>query len=337
MRTVLAIEAAGPLTTIQDAGRFGHLRHGVTRSGPIDRAGFAAVHAALGNPPGGAVVELSHGGIALRCLEGEAVFGLAGGDFAAQVDGARLGSWTTGVLRPGSRLVIRDGSAGNWASLGFAGRIDCRHWLGSAATLALAGLGGGRLAAGDALVIDAAPVGDAAPRPLAPPPAADGPIRVVIGPQAEWFALEALAALLGEPFQAAPAFDRMGMVLDGPALVPLSVTMLSAPLLRGAIQVNGAGTPTILLADHQTTAGYPRIATVISADLDRVAQLRPGTPLRFAAVTVEAAIAAARSAAAAQAGWLRQLAAGQGSLADRLAGANLIDGVVDALGGNLPG
>jgi allophanate hydrolase len=114
--------------------------------------------------------------------------------------------------------------------------------------------------------------------------------------------------------------------------------MLSAPSLRGAIQVNGAGTPTVLLADHQTTAGYPRIATVISADLDRAAQLRPGTPLRFVAVTVAEAIAAARSAAAAQAGWLRQVAAGRllvgpDSLADRLAGANLIDGVIDALGG----
>lgn len=329
-RAVLAIDAAGPLTTIQDAGRFGHLRHGVTRSGPIYTAGFAAAHAALGNPAGGAVVELSHGGIALRCLEGEAAFALAGGDFTAIVDGVRLGSWTTGVLRAGSRLLVRDGGESTWACLAFAGSIDCNRWLGSAATLALAGLGGGRLAAGGTLVIDAAPVGDAAARPLAPPPADTGPIRVVIGPQADYFSAGSLDALLAAPFQVAPAFDRMGMVLDGPALVPLSVTMLSTPLLRGAIQVNGAGTPTILLADHQTTAGYPRIATVISADLDRVAQLRPGTPLRFVAVTVDAAIAAARQAATARAAWLARLAAGQGSLAERLAAANLIDGVVSA-------
>ncbi|MBC7519527.1 MAG: biotin-dependent carboxyltransferase family protein [Sandarakinorhabdus sp.] len=335
MRTILAIDAAGPLTTIQDAGRFGHLRHGVTRSGPIDRMAFAAVHAALGNPPGGAVVELSHGGIALRCVEGTTAFALAGGDFTAQLDGVRLGSWTTGVLHAGSRLVVRDGPGSNWACLGFVGTIDCNRWLGSAATLALAGLGGGRLASGDRLAIEAGASG-VATRSLPLPPAAAGPIRVVIGPQAHFFAPEALAALFAETFHAAPAFDRMGMVLDGPALLPLSVTMLSAPLVRGAIQVNGAGTPTILLADHQTTAGYPRIATVISADLDRAAQLRPGSPLRFAAVTVDEAIAAARSAAAAQADWLRHLMAGQGSLADRLAGANLIDGVIDALTGHRP-
>jgi len=82
VRCVLLVEQAGPLTTLQDAGRFGHLRHGVTWSGPIDRAAFAGAHAALGNE-GGTAVELSHGGIALRCVEGEAGFALAGGDFAA--------------------------------------------------------------------------------------------------------------------------------------------------------------------------------------------------------------------------------------------------------------
>jgi allophanate hydrolase len=220
--------------------------------------------------------------------------------------------------------------------LGFAGAIECPKWLGSAATLALVGLGGGRLVAGDRLVIAARRVGEARlpgeARPLPPPPAARGPIRVVMGPQADFFPAEAQEALLDQEFSIAPAFDRMGIVLAGPALVPSAVTMLSAPLLRGAVQVNGAGTATILLADHQTTAGYPRIATVIGADLDRLAQLRPGTKLRFAAVTVEAAVAAARAAAKAQATWLAAVAAGQGSLADRLASANLIDGVVDAQG-----
>ena len=328
-RAVLIVEQAGPLTTIQDAGRPGHMRHGVTASGPVDRPGFAAAHAALGNEPGGAAVELSHGGITLRCIEGEVGFALAGGDFAARVDADSLGSWTTGILRPGSRLTIRDGMHGNWATLAFAGSIDCRRWLGSAATLALAGLGGGRLVAGDTITIDADPVGENASWHYPEPPAETGPVRIVLGPQQQFFAAESIEALLSQPFAAAPAFDRMGMVLDGPSLPPLSVTMLSAPLLRGAIQVNGVGAATILLADHQTTAGYPRIATVISADIDRAAQHRPGETLRFAAVDVAEAIAIARRKAAASAGYLRLLAAGQGSLAERLFSANLIDGVVD--------
>lgn len=327
---VLAVEAAGPLTTIQDAGRFGQLRYGVTRSGPIETLGFAAAHAALGNAPGGATVELSHGGITLRCLEGETGFALAGGDFSARVDGALVGSWTSGVLRAGMRLVVRDGRIGNWATLAFGGAIDCPRWLGSAATLALAGLGGGRLVAGDRLVVEAVPPGEA--RALPVPAALAGPIRVVTGPQTQFFADDAVATLLSQPFVAGAAFDRMGLVLEGPALVPLSLGMLSAPLVRGAVQVNGTGTATILLADHQTTAGYPRIATVISADLDRAAQHRPGEAMRFEAVSVEEAIALARAAAADRAAYLAGLVAGRGSLAGRLLAANLIDGVVDARG-----
>lgn len=328
-RAVLKVEQAGPLTTIQDAGRMGHLRYGVTRSGPIDRIGFAAAHAVLGNMPGGAAIELSHGGMAMRCVEGAVGFALAGGDFAATVDGLPLGDWTTGVLRAGSRLVIRDGMVGNWATLAFAGRIDCPRWLGSAATLALAGLGGGRLCPGDIVVVDDA-VGDGEPRAFGAPVAVSGPLRVVAGPQAGWFAEDAMATLCAAAFAATAAFDRMGMVIAGPPLLPRSLSMLSAPLLRGAIQINGAGAATILLADHQTTAGYPRLATVIGVDLDRAAQARPGEVLRFEAIEVAAAIGLARAAAVAERNYLAGLVAVAGSLGERLLGANLIDGVVDA-------
>lgn len=330
-RALLRIEHAGPLTTIQDAGRFGHLRHGVTWSGPVESLGFAAAHAALGNAPGGAAIELSHGGIALRCLEGPVRFALAGGDFSASLDGHTLGSWITGVLNPGARLVIRDGAGSNWATLAFAGAIDAPRWLGSAATLALAGLGGGRLAAGDTVTIDPAPVADASSRAIVPPPTDTGPIRIVPGPQREFFSAETLALLTSGTFTAAPAFDRMGMVLDGPPLPPLSLTMLSTPVIRGGIQINGAGTATVLLADHQTTAGYPRIATVISADLPRLAQLRPGTPLRFVALSATEAVGIARQAAVERAAWLANVGDTR-SLLDRLLGLNLVDGVISAEG-----
>lgn len=325
--TRLTVEQAGPLTTIQDAGRFGHLRYGVTWSGPVEPLGFAAAQAALRTH--GPAIELSQGGITLRCTEGSVAFALAGGDFAAILDGQKLGCWTTGVLTPGARLVVRDGTFGNWATLAFAGRIECPTWLGSAATLALAGFGGGRLVAGDTLHIDADPATDAAPRAIAPLPAEAGPIRVVLGPQTDFFAPETIAALLSEPFTAAPAFDRMGMVLAGPPLPPLSVTMLSSPVIRGAIQVNGAGDATILLADHQTTAGYPRIATVISTDLPRTTQLRPGQTLRFEAVEAVEAVALARQAAVHRAAWLATLGDAT-SLLDRLLASNLISGIVDA-------
>jgi allophanate hydrolase len=325
MKAVVLVEAAGPLTTLQDGGRFGHLRHGVTHSGPIDRAGFAAAQAMLGNPAGAAAVEVSHGGVVLRCVEGEVAFALAGGDFAATLDGVVIGGWNGGVLRPGSRLVVRDGGASNWATLAFGGEIQGRRWLGSSATLALAGLGGGRLLAGDHVEIAVRPGVEV--RPIVPPPLGDGPVRVVMGPQDDSFSDEVIAAFLGEGFAIGAAFDRMGVVLTGPPLVPTSVSMLSAPVLRGNCQVNGDGAVTILLADHQTTGGYPRIASVISADLDRVAQLRGGSALRFVAVSVAEAVAAARAAAERQAGWMVPT-----RFEERLAGANLIDGAVDAQG-----
>lgn len=328
---VLRIEQAGPLTSLQDAGRRGHLRHGVTWSGPVEPLGFAAAHAALANPPGGTAIELSHGGIALRCLEGSVRFALAGGDFRASIDGQMLDGWRTGVLSPGARLVVRDGPASNWATLAFAGTIEAPRWLDSTATLALAGLGGGRLAAQDRLVIDTGPVTDSSSRSLAPASLVPGPIRIVPGPQLEFFTAETLALLTAADFSVTPAFDRMGMVLEGPPLLPLSLTMLSSPVIRGGIQINGAGTATVLLADHQTTAGYPRIGTVISADLPRFAQTRPGTPLCFAAVTAAEAVQIARQAAMETSRWLDQVGDTR-SLLDRLMGSNLVDGVVSARG-----
>jgi allophanate hydrolase len=325
----LSVEQAGPLTTVQDAGRFGHLRHGVTWSGPVEPLGFVAAHAALGNPSGTPAIELSHGGITLRCLDGPIRFALAGGDFTASIDGQPLGGWTSSVIQPGQKLVIRDGPASNWATLAFAGALAAPRWLGSAATLALAGLGGGRIEAGMTLAIDSAPFIDSASRGIMPPPAATGPIRIVPGPQSQFFAAETQALLVDADFSAAPAFDRMGLVLEGPPLPPLDLTMLSTPVIRGGIQVNGAGTATVLLADHQTTAGYPRLATVISADLPRFAQTRPGTPLRFAAVTAARAVQIARQMAIETSRWHGQVGDTR-SLVDRLLDSNLVDGVVRA-------
>lgn len=327
----LMVEQAGPLTTVQDAGRFGHLRHGVTWSGPVEPLGFAAAHAALGNPPGATAIELSHGGIALACREGAVRFALAGGDFTASLDGRSLGGWTTGVLGAGARLVIRDSGHANWATLAFAGSLDTPRWLGSAATLALAGLGGGRIKAGVTLAIDAAAIADGSARAIPLPPGDSGAIRIVPGPQSRFFAPEVEALLTSAEFTAGAAFDRMGLVLAGPPLPPLDLTMLSTPVVRGGIQVNGAGTATVLLADHQTTAGYPRLATVISADLPRLAQARAGTPLRFVAVTAADAVAIARTVEVDRRAWLAQVA-DRRSLADRLMGSNLVDGVVSAEG-----
>lgn len=325
----LRVEAAGPLTTIQDGGRPGFLRFGVARSGPIDRLAFAAAQVALGQPAGATAIELAPGGIALRCIEGSIACAVTGGAFAALLNGKAIGSWVMTALGPGDLLTVRDGPTGNWGYVAFAGDLQAAQWLGSTATHAPAGLGGGVVKAGATLIVENARAGGAM-RTLATPAARTGPFRIVLGPQERYFTAAALAALTAEAFATTAMFDRMGMVLAGPSLVPTALDMLSEPLVRGAVQLNGKGVATVLLADHQTTGGYPRIATVIGADVDRLAQCRAGDPIRFAAVDPMAAVAAARARDVADRAYLAGLGQG-GTLTERLQSANLIDGVIDAV------
>jgi allophanate hydrolase len=325
----LIVEQAGPLVTVQDGGRRGLMRFGVPHSGPVDRLAFAAAHAALGTPPSAPAIELSLGGLTIRCQAGQVAFALTGGDFSAELNGATLGSWTTGLLTPGTRLRIRPGAQGSWAYLAFAGRLEARTWLGSAATHALAGLGGGALHAGQELVVE--PEGrHSAKGPITMPPARSGPARIVIGPQDRFFTPEALVLLTNAEYRATARLDRMGLQLDGPALIPTALDMVSEPAVRGALQVNGTGGLSLLLADHQTTGGYPKIAILLGPDADRAAQLRPGAPLRFAALTPAQATEAARHEHEAAAAYLAGLAGSREPLEVRLSRLNLVDGVVAA-------
>ncbi|MBX9884712.1 MAG: biotin-dependent carboxyltransferase family protein [Novosphingobium sp.] len=280
--------------------------------------------------PDGWAFELSHGGCIAVCDEGEIGFALCGGGFLADIDGDEAAGWRQGTLRAGQRLRVRAGP-GNWAYLAFAGEHAAPRWLGSSATHAASGLGGGVVTAASAFEF-------AAPRLLqavthAPPRAAQPPDRfaVVLGPQDRHFPAEAVARLTHAPFSATARFDRMGRVLGGPPLVPASIAMPSEPALRGCLQADGAGSLTVLLADHQTTSGYPKIACLIGADIDRLAQMPSGQPFRFERVSADEARSRTRAAAAANAAWLRALAQ-PGRLDERLWSSNLVDGVFDANG-----
>jgi biotin-dependent carboxylase-like uncharacterized protein len=322
----LRVEQAGPLTTVQDGGRRGWLRFGVPASGPVDRLASSAANAAAGNAAGAPAIELSHGGLSVSCVEGRVAFALTGGDFGGALDEQPARAWISDVLEPGSRLLIRPGMAGNWGYLALAGRLQTPTWLGSAATHALAGLGGGRLTAGDLVtVLDANADAAAGPLPL-PPQRTAGRMRLVLGPHDRFFETSSLVALVSDPFAASGARDRMGMVLDGPRLLPKAVDMISEPLVRGALQVDGDGVATVLLADHQTTGGYPRIATLLGHDADAVAQLRPGAPFRFQAVEPAAAVEISRAWTLEVGAYLRTVRH-RASLGERLLQENLISGV----------
>jgi 5-oxoprolinase (ATP-hydrolysing) subunit C len=178
----------------------------------------------------------------------------------------------------------------------FDQEIDVTPLLGSRATNSTVGLGGfkGRaLAAGDRLTLLSISA-DVQLGSADPQPPDDGPIRIIWGIHADLFRPPVRDAFLAEPFRISPRLDRMGVRLDDPAGVFAGseiLSLVSDAIVPGDIQILGDGTPIVLMRDHQPTGGYPRIATVVSADLDRFAQLRPGTTVSFAAVSLTHAAA----------------------------------------------
>lgn len=309
-RAVLEVLQTGPHVSVQDGGRFGLMRYGVPASGPMDRKALMIANAALGNPVGQAGIEVSPGGLTLLCREGPVTLAVAGGGFIVSRNDHRLGSWTRLTLAAGDRLTLRPGPWGSWCCIAVAGRISSRTWLKSASTHTLSGLGGGRLAAGDRLeVTDVRAAAEGAiPCPVWARPRHR--LSVVLGPQDHLFAAETLETLVTRRFALTAAFDRMGLRLSGPSLAPQSALGIpSQGVVRGAIQVAGDGVPTILMADHQTTGGYPKIATLVSDDTDALAQLRPGDVVAFRPVTPAQAVATARTRAMTLAAYLHRLRA----------------------------
>ena len=325
-----SVSFAGPLVTVQDAGRPGNMRYGVSASGPMDRLAYDAANAALGNPPGSTAIEISLGGLMLQCKEGAITLAITGGDFVVEHGAQKTGPWTVLTISKGERLAIRAGKAESWAYLAFAGSVGSKDWLGSQATHSTSGFGGGALQAGQSLVIsDAAIRDDRLGEIVQPDFTPEGPIRVVTGPQDHHFSEGAVERLFSDAYQVTDAYDRMGMRLNGPFLeLDGALSIPSEPIVRGSIQVSGDGVPTVLLADHQTTGGYPKIATVISYDTDRLAQFRAGQSLRFTSISSQQAVDDVRTFMTQKIQYLEQISVPRGSLAQRLMRENLIHGCV---------
>ncbi|MEO9337652.1 biotin-dependent carboxyltransferase family protein [Mesorhizobium sp. SB112] len=294
---VLAVSFTGPHVAVQDAGRPGYMRFGVPASGPMDRLSYLAANAALGNLGNQPAIEISMGGLALECVSGAVTFAVAGGGFIVEHAGESVGSWVVKTLRAGERLTIRPGHWGSWTYLAFAGDLITDRWLDSASTHALSGFGGGRLKQGQHLTVtDARSETDRVgtiPCPVTARPRAA--INVVLGPQDRFFSRETIEAFLATPYRLTDSYDRMGVRLHGPALSPSApLDMPSEPVMKGSVQVAGDGVPTLLLADHQTTGGYPKIATVLDSDLDALVQHRPRDLIVFREVMPAQAIERAR-------------------------------------------
>ena len=284
----------GPQTTVQDAGRTGHMRYGIPPSGPVDRASFVLANRLVGNPDGAAGLEFTLVGPRLRA-EAPCSIAVTGADAPVTLNDAPAPGWTTLALAAGDVLRIGAARAGVRGYVAVAGGLDVPPVLGSRATYLRGRMGGvhGRALARD----DRLPLGRAsAARRRAVPEAArprwggDTVLRVVLGPQADRFTEAGVATFLASAYEVLPQSDRMGVRLSGPRIAHhRGHDIISDGIALGAVQVPGDGLPIVLLVDRQSTGGYTKIATVCSFDIARVGQAKPGQQLRFTAVDVAAA------------------------------------------------
>ena len=342
MSARLLIRSAGALATIQDRGRPGWRRCGVPCAGVLDVAWMRLANALVGNAEGQALIEFFIAGPTLQALDGPVRLACAGDmPLTLQRGGERqrLDCWRSITLHPGDELHVGAPRRGRVGCVAVAG-LQLAPVLGSASTYARAGLGGvaGRaLVAGDCLNVAAAD-GARPERVLRTPPHdADAPIRIVPGPQDDHFDAAALTVLLASAYRVSRDADRMGLRLEGPALqhrADKGADIVSDAVLPGSIQVPGNGQPIVLLADGQTMGGYPKIATVVSADLGRLARAAVGTALRFQALSVAEAETLARQRDAeirARIAAIEALILVDGVDLDALAHHNLISAMIDAL------
>jgi biotin-dependent carboxylase-like uncharacterized protein len=285
--------APGPYVTIQDQGRRGWRRFGIAVAGAMDLDSLALANALVANPPYAAALEFAHVGGTWEIATKACRIAITGGSFEVWADGVALAPWRSHTLRYGQRLVIGGARDAVWGYLAIAGSFDIMPRLGSSAThirSALGGINGCRLREGDALPLRAARLFVGAERQVAPPSRPPGPLRLVLGPQQEFFTPETVEAFLASTYRVTHRGDRMGMWLEGPKIAHArGYNVLSDGLVPGCVQVPGAGQPVVLLMDCQTVGGYPKLGTIITADLPRFAQIRPGGEVTFTAIDIEAA------------------------------------------------
>jgi antagonist of KipI len=297
---VIEVIDRGRWTTIQDRGRPGLERFGIPPGGAADWFAASVANELVGNEPDAAMIECTATGPTLR-FDVDAVAAITGGRVAS------IGDWQAVRVARGSTLAIGTIAPGLRTYIAVRGGIDVPVVLGSRSFCQLGSFGGGfgrPLAAGDRLRIGQTvghePLIESWPLSHRLPVQGPWEVHVIAGPQIDAFTGDALERLAATACRVTPAIDRMGLRLETPALRLQTQEILTVPVTAGAIQVTPSGGLIVLHVDHQTSGGYPVIATVISADLPLLAQARPGDTVRFRIVdSIEAARAWRRVS-----GWL---------------------------------
>ena len=284
----LVISTMGPASSVQDGGRHGAQRYGLTPSGAMDTLALAAANTLAGNAPFAAAIEIGPFGATFTAREGAVRVGLSGAPRNADISGRAVAFDTSMTLAEGETLTLGFARSGAFSYLAIEGGIAGEPVFGSLAVNARAGLGSPYprpLQAGDELQTSAA--SGAAEHRIELPPVMDGPIRVVMGPQDDEFDDAEKQLFLDSEWKISATSDRMGYRLEGPVIKHLhGHNIVSDGTVNGSIQVPGNGAPIVLMPDRGTSGGYPKIATLITADLGRFAQTPAGSGLRFRAVSI---------------------------------------------------
>ncbi len=299
--TGMRVISPGVLSLIQDGGRRGFQRFGVSVSGAMDPDSLVLGNRLVGNQPGFAAVEVTFGG-AEFAFDEDAFIAITGADLSATIDGTPVPLWESFLAPAASTLSFGAPAIGMRAYLCVAGGVTSAPVLGSRSTHVASGIGGndgGPLKAGDELPVGPAPdVRDhlRVPMDLVPGIESSITVRVVPGPQEDAFTAAGVGTFYGSGYAISDRSDRQGVRLEGPEIAAVNerYDIVSDAVVFGSIQVPGDRKPIILLADRQTTGGYPKIGTVASVDIPKLAQAHPASNIRFERTEVGAAQTAAR-------------------------------------------
>ncbi|MCK4402285.1 MAG: biotin-dependent carboxyltransferase [Dehalococcoidia bacterium] len=296
IREVFEVLWPGPLATIQDLGRFGYQQYGVPVSGAMDGLALRIANRLLDNDECAAGLECTLLGPKLKFLN-DTPIAITGGDLAPLLNNHPLPMWEVVQVQKGDILSWRGMRNGCRAYLSVAGGIDIPVVLGSKSTYLrsrIGGLEGRALRTGD--VLKSVPgsseklehlIGRKVPKELIPEYKSFEEIRVILGPQADHFPEESIATFLNSEYAITPESDRMGYRLEGPEIKHKGkADIISDGIPLGAVQVPGNCKPIVLMVDRQTTGGYTKIATVITPDISKLGQMKPGDKIRFREVSL---------------------------------------------------
>lgn len=289
---MITVLHSGMLTTVQDRGRVGYQRFGVPVCGAMDPFSLAVGNLLVGNEIGEGALEITGIGPTVR-FESDNIFALSGGRFSSKLNGTEIQCGRAYLGHKGDVLECGAAAEGFRAYLCFSGGLDVPEIMESRSTCLSAHFGGfegRRLEKGDCLPFRAPQIWQKGlTERVFLHPAEERPIRVVLGPQDGAFSPEGIETFFSSDYRMGTKSDRMGCRLEGASIAlreGASPNIISDGVAMGSIQVPN-GQPIVMMADRQTTGGYVKLGTVITADLGRIAQKKPGDTVRFAPVSLE--------------------------------------------------